>query len=104
MTVEIGKKNYKGHWNIHVGGVHIGHIERYILHREADSEYRIYGYFDGNPLYQEDHSFLLGRFDSLKEAKTFAQSSLSTKKEFTVQMVKCLTRLIDLRMFNEKTY
>ncbi len=104
QSVEIGKKNFKGHWSINVEGTRIGHIEKFTLHREANSEYWVYGYFDGSPLYQEDNSFLLGQFDSLKEAKTFARSSLSTQEDFTIQMVKCLTKFIELRVFSKKTY
>lgn len=105
MAVEISKKDYKGHWNLNLESTRIGHIEKFTWKvGRVGTEYWVYGYFDGSPLYQEDNSFLLGRFDSLKEAKTFARSSLSTKEEFTVQMVKYLTMLIEKRMFSEKTY
>ena len=102
MAVEISKKDFKGHWNLNLESVRIGHIKKYST--TYDSEYWVYGYYDGNQLYREEHSFLLGRFDSLKEAKTFVKSSLSTEEDFTIQMVKCLTEIIELRVFSKKTY
>ncbi len=97
MAVEISKKDYKGHWNLNLESVRIGHIKKYST--TYDSEYWVYGYYDGNQLYREEHSFLLGRFDSLKEAKTFVKSSLSNREEFTVQMMKQLGVALEQDLF-----
>ena len=107
MTVRVTRRmNRWGCCWIRIDDMIVGHIQRrsYFLNLQDEKyEYCVYGNFGGNPTLgaRREMRILLGRFDSLEEAKRFVQSTLSTREEFINLMMNKFSELIEIKMFEE---
>ena len=98
MSVAISKKNHMGRWEIYIGGVQVGHIERVKAGLWVEKyEYQVIG-FTRKAMREE---WVLMQSASLKEAKTYVRESLHSLDGFIWQMQKCLSHRI-LTNFKEK--